>query len=131
MELYKIIKHFDNCSTYVLKITGNSRLRILNDYDMGLIDEKYIKYKNKELFLEVSNPNTNMFVIDGFDEQLVNKMSYIKFIYKKEQRPCISLIWDYSEFTPFNIIYPVCKLTKETCEKFGIATQTYMKPNRN
>lgn len=29
-------------------------------------------------------------------------------------------VWNFYEFTPFHVIYPVCRPTKETCDTFGI-----------
>ncbi len=46
MELFKTITHSDNWANYILKITGNSQFRILNDYEAGLIDVKYLTYLN-------------------------------------------------------------------------------------
>lgn len=60
MELFKTITHSGNWANYILKITGNSQFRILNDYEAGLIDVKYLTYLNGALYLEVVNPNTNI-----------------------------------------------------------------------
>ena len=73
MELFKTITHSGNWVNYILKITGNSQFRILHDYELGLIDAKYIKYVNGALYLEVFNPNTNMHDIDGFDDHMHKK----------------------------------------------------------
>ena len=51
MELFKTITHLGNWANYILKITGNSQFRILHDYELGLIDAKYINYVNDVLYL--------------------------------------------------------------------------------
>lgn len=78
-------------ANYILKITGNSQFRILNDYEAGLIDVKYLTYLNGTLYLEVVNPNTNMHDIDGFDDHIHKKISYIKFNYVAIKCPRINL----------------------------------------
>ena len=124
MELFKTITHSGNWANYILKITGNSQFRILNDYEAGLIDVKYLTYLNGALYLEVVNPNTNMHDIDGFDDHMHKKLSYIKFTYVATKCPRIEFVWNFYEFTPFHVIYPVCRPTKETCDTFGIVYDT-------
>ena len=124
MELFKTITHSGNWANYILKITGNSQFRILHEYELGLIDAKYIKYVNVVLYLEVVNPNTDIYNIDGFDDHLHKKISYIKFTYVATKCPRIEFVWNFYEFTPFHVIYPVCRPTKETCDTFGIVYDT-------
>jgi hypothetical protein len=121
MEVYKILNQWENWSTCILKITGNSRFRVLNDYEFGLIDKKYISYDKGVLYLKAVTLNDNVYNINETDNQKTTKkkMFYMKFICKPENIPCIAHVWDYNAFTPFNIIYPVCRPTKETCAEFG------------
>lgn len=52
------------------------------------------------------------------------RISYIKFTYVATKCPRIEFVWNFYEFTPFHVIYPVCRPTKETCDTFGIVYDT-------
>jgi len=106
MEIYKNIN-----LGYILKITGNSRFRVLNDYENKLIDEKYIKCKYDNVYLEVTNPR-NCFISD--------KKFQMKFEYTNGNPPAICGVWDYKEFIPSHVIYPINMISNDTSVKFNI-----------
>ena len=89
-----------------------------------MIVVKYLTYLNGALYLEVVIPNTNMHNIDEFDDHMHKKISYIKFTYVATKCPRIEFVWNFYEFTPFHVIYPVFRPTKETCDTFGIVYDT-------
>ena len=114
MELYKELK---DCN-YILKITGNSQFMVLNKFELGIIDKKYIKFNKIQncLMLEVYLNNNN-----NVHKQLINgsKKKYISFEYSMG-KPKIKNIWDCNEFISSYIIYPITDVKKETYDIFNM-----------
>lgn len=124
MNVHKIITTTGNRANCILRITGNSRFRILNDCESGMIDKKYITYTDNMLYLEVTNPDIRSYDIFGTNSRNKKKLFYMAFGYKKDVCPCIEFIWSYNGYTPLYVLYPISKPTKETCETFGIPYDT-------
>ena len=112
MELYKTLTN----ELSILKISGNSRFRILNDFEDGLIDKKYIKIKkdiNPNIYLTVNHMDSS----NRLEELSAKK--YIKFNYQKKI-PMISMVWEFDEFTPSTVIYPITNIKDETYNMFNL-----------
>ena len=92
-----------------LRITGNCIMRILNDYEDGLIDKKNIICDKRSIKLKVRNPK-NLPLL---------KKSYISFQYHNST-PHIDTVWDFSVFTPSYVIYPIRKIKQETLDMLKI-----------
>ena len=109
MELHKTLN--DNLS--ILRVSGNSRFRILNDFENRLIDKQYIeiaKGYNPSIYLTVNHNNSLNRLCTG------SVKKYIKFDYKNKI-PTISIIWEFDEFTPSYVIYPIYPINPETCSE--------------
>ena len=120
MELYKIIESNGNLVRCILKITGNSRFRILNDYENSLINKKYISSNFESIFLEVINPNSNHYFMNiSQTNNEINKF-YIKFEYNHNKCPTVCGIWNFDSFTPYHVIYPIHKILHKTSKLFNI-----------
>ena len=120
MELYKIIESNDGLLRCIIKITGNSRFRILNDYENSLINKKYISCNFEAIFLEIINPNINDYYMNiSQNTDKVNKI-YIKFEYNYTKCPIVCGIWDFDSFTPYHVIYPIHKILNKTSKLFHI-----------
>ena len=120
MELYKIIESNDGLLRCIIKITGNSRFRILNDYENSLINKKYISCNFEAIFLEIINPNINDYYMNiSQNTDKVNKF-YIKFEYNYTKCPIVCGIWDFDSFTPYHVIYPIHKILNKTSKLFHI-----------
>jgi hypothetical protein len=121
MELYKIVSIKEKSAICILKITGNSRFRILNDFENYKIKRRYISISFDSIFLEVENPNINKYYINILQNPNKEFLFYMKFIYNYGKRPVINCIWDYNGFTPYNVIYPINTISYETYKKFNIS----------
>lgn len=105
-----------------LIVSGNSRIRILNDYEDGLINKDSIEYDGHSLKLWAYN----------FKNWPLDKKCYITFNYmsssyklnetttKKIKHPHIDYIWDYDQFTPSYVLYPIYNVKQETLDTFNI-----------
>ena len=120
MELYKIIESNGNKVRCIIKITGNSRFRILNDYENSLINKKYISCNFESIFLEIINPDINKYYMNMSQNNNKNNKFYIKFEYNYNNYPNVCGIWDFDSFTPFNVIYPIHKILNKTSKLFNI-----------
>lgn len=95
----------------LMRITGNSRIRILNDIEQKLIDPQYVR-------IETYKKHACVMVDVGCHkikrEQLCkHKKYYILFTYHRG-RPFVHLIWDYNEYTPLYVIYPLHEISDKT-----------------
>jgi hypothetical protein len=106
MELLSIDK---NSGLYELLVTGNSRLRILNDYEQNLICDDYIEYNGTSL---------TIFVYNIYEFALNNKF-YAKLTYYNKI-PRITCLWDYDDFNPSYAIYPIYPIKFNTLKYFNI-----------
>jgi hypothetical protein len=109
MELYKEYKSGYLCE---LIVTGNSRLRIFNDYEDGLINKNNIICNGNSINLLCHNPKKI---------QIVNKCYLTLHYFNKI--PNIEYIWDYNNFTPSYILYPIRIIKQETLDLFKIPDQ--------
>ena len=112
MELYLKL----DAELVILKITGNSRFRILNDYENGLIDKNCIEIDVHDaytLYITVNHGD----LLDQLETN--NKKKYIKFSYRNSI-PIISIIWEFDKFTPSYAIHPISNIKDKTCEVFKI-----------
>jgi hypothetical protein len=105
MELLDIGKN----GLYKLLVTGNSRLRILNDYEQNLIGDEYIQYNGTSLSIFVYN----------IYEFTLNTKFYAKITYHNKI-PRITCLWEYDEFTPYYSIYPINPIKLSTINHFNI-----------
>ena len=112
MELYKII----NDRLSVLKITGNSRNRIMNDYENGDISASCIetsKYDDPEIYLTVNHGEYLNRLESG------TRKKYIKLDYSKDY-PSIKIVWESDEFVPSYVVYPTTEIKPETYKTLGM-----------
>lgn len=102
-------------------ITGNSRFRILNDYEDGLINKNYIVYKNKGF----PNKSYGVLSIKAYksDKEIIKSkkynFDYITFKYI-QGIPYVNIVWPYEKFTPYYVIYPIRNIKSETLHLFNI-----------
>ena len=106
MELLNIDKF---TKLYDLSVSGNSIIRVLNDYEDGLIDKNYITYDNNSF--KIKAYNTNNFYLNG---KFYAKLSYIN------KTPTIDCIWNYDNFTPSHVVYPITEIKQSTLDQFNI-----------
>jgi len=106
MELLNIDKF---TKLYELSVSGNSIIRVLNDYEDGLIDKNYITYDNNSF--KIKAYNTNNFYLNG---KFYAKLSYIN------KTPTIDCIWNYDDFTPSHVVYPITEIKQNTLDQFNI-----------
>lgn len=92
-----------------LIVSGNSIIRILNDYEDGLIDKKYITYDNNSFKIKAYNKN----------KFYLNNKFYAKLSYANKT-PFIECIWDYDNFTPSHVVYPIREIKQSTRDHFNI-----------
>jgi hypothetical protein len=109
MELLNINKNTGNCE---ILVTGNSRIRILNDYENNLININNISYNGFSFKIKACNP---------YKLNLDNKF-YAKIIYINKV-PIIKCLWAYDEFVPSYAIYPIKKIKQSTLDEFKIKEQ--------
>lgn len=114
MELINIKKN----GIHELLLTGNSRIRILNDYENKLLSDKYIKYTGTSLILYVYN-------INKFS---MNMKFYAKISYNKGI-PRIVCLWDYNNFAPTYAIYPITPIKQKTLDHFNITNDILIDTN--
>lgn len=107
MELYKQV---DN--TLHINVTGNSRIRILNNYEDGFINKQYLTYDDTKLKLIAYNP-----------KNLSLKKKCYAYIEYDNQIPYVSCVWDYDEFTPSYAVYPLRDVKQDTLDEFKIKEQ--------
>lgn len=93
----------------ILRAYGNSLIKILNDYEDGLINKNAIEYNGINVKIKSYNHN----------KIPINKKSYVKFKYRNKI-PYVYSVWDYDGFTPSNIIYPIRDVKQETLDEFNI-----------
>lgn len=112
MEIIKDIDIDNKC--YLTSITGNMRFRILNDFYDGLINDSLISIKHH---LE---PTIYLNVYDKYNilKNMPKKM-YASFDYKYG-KPIISSIWDFNDYTPYFIIYPVFNIHQSIYTHFNL-----------
>ena len=101
-------------------VTGDSRFRILNDYEDGLINKKYITYNKRftnkyfgTLIIKAYNPNNYTLKSKKYN------FDYITFKYIRGI-PYVNIVWRYEKFTPYYVIYPVRTIKQETLDLFNI-----------
>jgi hypothetical protein len=94
---------------FELNVTGNSRIKILNDYEDGLINKKNISYSGSNLKLKAYNDK----------DIVIDTKSYLQLSYI-DKTPYINSAWNYNEFTPSHIVYPIRDITQETMDEFEI-----------
>lgn len=92
-----------------LIVSGNSIIRILNDYEDGLIDKKYINHDNNSF--KIKAYNKNKFYLNN---KFYAKLSYVN------KTPFIECIWDYDNFTPSHVVYPIREIKQSTRDHFNI-----------
>jgi hypothetical protein len=112
MELYSNLKNSSLCK---LSVSGNSRLRILNDYEDGLISNNSIEYDG--YYIKI--------VCHNLKNLPLNNKCYITFKYNKfknNEHPYIDHIWEYDQFIPSYVIYPIRKIKQATLDFFNINT---------
>jgi hypothetical protein len=121
MELYT----FTSKTTIMLKITGNSRFKILNDVENKLIDVKYIIFDNKtsHIFL-----NTACYSNKLLYKLRTHNKYYIKFTYNNK-KPIITYMWNYNKFTPYYVIYPIAPISNNLKKIFPNANINNIKIN--
>lgn len=109
MELYRESKNTPMCE---ISVTGNSRLRILNDYEDGFINKCNITYDNQSMKLIAYNPKKL---------QLIEKC-YLTLQYT-DKIPYIDCIWKYNDFVPSYVLYPIRDIKQDTLDSFKIKKQ--------
>ena len=92
-----------------LNVTGNSRIKILNDYELGLINKENISYNGSNLKIKVYNDK----------DIVINNKSYIQLSYINKT-PYINSAWGYNDFTPSYITYPIRDISQEIMDEFKI-----------
>lgn len=107
MELYK---QLDN-TTYIINVTGNTQIRILNDYENKLLDPCYIKWVDGTIKLTAFNIKQLTFP----------KKCHVSIIYIKKA-PYIDCIWEYANFIPSYNLYPLRDIAQKTLDLFKIKT---------
>ena len=93
----------------IIKISGNARIRILNDYDNGLIDKKYISFKDGNMFITSSN-------IDNIN--IPDYKCHILFEYINKC-PNILCIWNYDDYIPYHL-HPDKNVNLKILDEFNI-----------
>lgn len=111
MELYSVTENQYQNTKLIFKVTGNSRLRVLNDYELGLIDKTHIYYRNGSLYLEVVDPH-HIFPINY-------AKYYLQFDYI-DKMPHITNVINYNDYIPYNMLYTITSLKKSTYDDFNI-----------
>jgi hypothetical protein len=117
MELYNIVRSYGE-TQYILKITGNSRIRIINDFESNLIKQKYINFKpdihnSPVLYLTTVNLTPTINKLNFFEQVLIT------FVYKYGM-PYISDICNTTSSYAFRAIYPTYPISDDTCKMFNI-----------
>lgn len=107
MECIKQLKN----NIYIFKVSGNSRLRILNDYEQKLISKSNIQFRNNDMFIRIHA---------AFKVDLYNKNYYLLKYYNGEL--FATACWKYTEFTPSYVIYPIAAIANKTFNDFNIAS---------
>lgn len=119
----EITKHLSN-SEYILAIRGNSRFRILNDYENGLIDKKYMNFNKPKNQPINKYPTLYLHVYDycGSLKKDNSKYMYILFKYVGK-KAIVDLVWDFNQFTPSYVIYPISPIKDSTYKDFNITRE--------
>lgn len=110
------IRSSNKDKTFVFKITGNSQIRIFNDFESGLINQDMITVKYDYIHLTVRIEH---------DLELPTKKFYADMLYYKGV-PYINCIWDYEEFIPSYVVYEpnLNPIKEETLKLFNIKKDT-------
>ena len=105
MEFYKI-----NGNRSVFRVSGNSRIKVLNDFEKGLIHKDLIEFKFGEMYLTTYVSNEN---------GVIYKKNYTTMEFRNGI-PNISYFWDFDLFTPYYITQPIIPVSPETLLLFNI-----------
>ena len=104
-----ILQRYCDNGMCMLTVNGNSRLKILNDYELGLIKKDNITYNGMNLKLLAFNTNNLK-----LNNKCYLQLSYINKI------PYIINAYPYNEYTPSHIIYPIQNIKQTTLDEFKI-----------
>jgi hypothetical protein len=104
MELISVINNRS-----IFKISGNARIKILNDYCRGLINKNNILFKNGNMFVTSSNlENINV----------PDYKCHVLFDYF-DKLPNVSCIWDYDGYIPY-YLHPNKNINLKILDEFDI-----------
>jgi hypothetical protein len=114
MELYNTTLSYGE-TQHIIKITGNSRIRVINDFESNLIKQKYINVKQ-----EYGNPVIYLTVINNSVHELKkNKEVCISFIYKYGM-PYVSDVCNLESEHVYYSLYPIYPIHDETYKTLNI-----------
>jgi hypothetical protein len=97
----------------VFKLTGNSRIQVLNDYGSGSINKNNISFKDGNMFVTSSNSEH----INVPDHKCHILFDYLDKI------PNVLCVWDYDGYMPY-YIQPSKNIDLKILDEFGIKENT-------
>lgn len=106
----------------ILTISGNSRFRILQDYNNDLLNKKYIKINKR------GNIEIRIFNEDNFDPYDMQKYYSI---YYNNKKPYIGTTYNINDFIPYYIIYPNLQKNKSNDDLYNECNKILKKIKKN
>jgi hypothetical protein len=102
-------------NTYIFRIVGNMRIKILQDYSDAISDIKYISFKSGEMYIDVKNSHQYNIPYDK---------CYLALSYNKQ--PNIECVYYTNSYIPLYISQPNKPINDDTLKKYKIKPNTIL-----